>query len=78
MIKIDPRTRRIIITDLTPSHKDKSKDVHGVGEILSKEEFDDYIRKKEEEDELRDLMSEYNTVMAGETHASNRRGFEIR
>ena len=29
--RIDPKTRRIIISDLTPPHKDKTTGVHGVG-----------------------------------------------
>ena len=78
MYRIDPKTRRIIVTDLTPSHKNKTKKVHGVDEILSKEEFDDYKRGQEEEDELRDLETSYNTMMVNERYSSNRRGFEIR
>lgn len=48
-IGIDPKSRRPIITDLTPPHRDKTIGVHGVGEIFSKNEFDDYKRKQEEE-----------------------------
>jgi len=76
--RIDPKTRRIIISDLTPPHKNKKKDVHGVGEILSKKEFDDYKREKEEEDELNDLMSEYNAIISNESYSSNRMGYEQR
>ena len=49
MIGKDPKTRRIIVTDLVPPHRQKTKGVHGVGEILSKKEFADYKRKQEEE-----------------------------
>ena len=77
-MRIDPKTRRIIVSDLVPPHRQKTTGVHGVGEIFSKEGFDDYKRKQEEEDALRDLMSEYNAIMENEVHDSNRRGFEIR
>ena len=77
-LRIDPKTRRIIVTDLTPPHRQKKKGVHGVDEILSKEEFDDYKREREEEDEITNLLAEYTATMANEGHSSNRRGFEIR
>ena len=76
--RIDPKTRRIIISDLTPPHKNRKTGVHGVDEILSKKEFDDYKREREEEDELNDLMSEYNAIMTNESHSSHRMGYEQR
>jgi len=78
LYRIDPKTRRIIVTDLTPSHKNKKKGVHGVDEILSKKEFDDYKREQEERDILNDLTAEYNAIMENEPFSSNRKGFEIR
>lgn len=76
--RINPKTRSLIVSDLTPAHKNKTKRVHGVDEILSKKEFDDYKRKKEEEQLLRDLETQYNTLMLNERYSSNRQGFEIR
>ena len=79
-MRIDPKTRRIIISDLTPSHKNKVTNVHGVGDstVLSKKELDDYKRQQEEKDTLNNLTAEYNAIIAGEMYASDRRGFEIR
>ena len=79
-MRIDPKTRRLIISDLTPSHKDKDTGVHGVGDstVLSKKELDDYKREQEEADELNDLMSEYNAIMSNESFDSNRMGLELR
>ena len=78
--RIDPKTRRLIISDLTPSHKNQSTRVHGVGDghVIGSKEFDDYKRQQEEEDALRDLMSEYNAIIANESHNSNRMGYEQR
>ena len=78
--RIAPKTRRIIVSDLTPPHKNQATGVHGVGDstLLSKTELDDYKRKQEEEDALRDLETEYNTIMLNESHDSDRMGFEIR
>jgi len=76
--RIDPKTRRIIVSDLTPAHKNKTTGVHGVAEIMSKKEFDDYKREKEEKEELAGLTAAYNAIMENEPHDSDRRGFEIR
>ena len=78
--RIDPKTRRIIVSDLTPEHKNKASGVHGVGDgtVVGSNEFDDYIREQEEKDEINGLLSSYNASMANEKHSSNRRGFEIR
>ena len=77
-LRFDPKTGRVIVSDLTPPHKNKTTGVHGVGEILSKKEFDDYKREQGEEDELNDLMSEYNAIIANESYNSNRMGYEQR
>ena len=46
--RIDPKTRRVIVSDLSPAHRDKATGVHGVGTgtILSSQNvvcFDDEI-----------------------------------
>jgi len=79
-MRIDPKTRRIIISDLTPSHKNKATNVHGVGysTVLSKKELDDYKRQQEEKDTLNNLTAEYNAIMVNESANSNRMGYEQR
>lgn len=78
--RIDPKTRRIIVSDLTPPHKDQTTGIHGVGDgtIIGSDEFDDYKKQQEEEDVLRDMETEYKIIMENEQYASNRRGYEIR
>ena len=79
-LRFDPKTGRVIVGDLTPSHKNKTTDVHGVGTgtIVGSNEFDDYKREQEEEQLLRDLEAQYNTLMLNERHSSNRMGYEVR
>ncbi len=37
-----------------------------------------YVKEKEEEQELADLETSYNTIMANERYSSDRRGYKIR
>ncbi len=50
LYRIDPKTRRLIVSDLTPSHRQRTTGVHGVGSgtILSSKDLNNYKDEQEE------------------------------
>ena len=75
----DLESRRVLGSPSKPVGVVDNKPVNGhTNSPISSDWAYDYVKEQEEKDELKDLETAYNTMMIGERHTSNRRGYEQR